>query len=240
MTTWHDQDGDNKPTEESQIGRGANILELGLPGRLQAPLDVLMVYSTRTWTFKTDFRLAMVEVASSALANASITWKDMLDDYSEPYSGHSEIMAHVFKVEIESKHYALKVFMPYDISYDYHQLYTAGIRCTEEELEWHVMPSSECRAYGRIKQAQDRRLLPHQVAVPCHGYIRLEEKDIRKLEDEWNLDFSVEQDNALKTQTVRSMPLLKILQVQVRGQCQKLAAQPTRSAIFTLDGDICP
>ncbi|XP_044719667.1 kinetochore sim4 complex subunit FTA2 domain-containing protein [Hirsutella rhossiliensis] len=124
----------------------------------------------------------------SALANASITWKDMLDDYSEPYSGHSEIMAHVFKVEIESKHYALKVFMPYDISYDYHQFYTAGIRCTEEELEWHVMPFySECRAYGRIKQAQDRRLLPHQVAVPCHGYIRLEEKDIRKLEDEWNL-----------------------------------------------------
>ncbi|XP_044720119.1 kinetochore sim4 complex subunit FTA2 domain-containing protein [Hirsutella rhossiliensis] len=136
----------------------------------------------------------------SALTNASITWKDMLDDYSEPYSGHSEIMAHDFKVEIESKHYALKVFMPYDISYDYHQFYTAGIRCTEEELEWHVMPFySECRAYGRIKQAQDRRLLPHQVAVPCHGYIRLEEKDIRKLEDEWNLDFSVEQDNALKT-----------------------------------------
>ncbi|KAM4062435.1 kinetochore sim4 complex subunit FTA2 domain-containing protein [Hirsutella rhossiliensis] len=139
-----------------------------------------MVYSTRIWTFKTDFRLVMVRSCiplQSALANASITCKDMLDDHLEPYSGHSEITAHVFKVEIESDHYALKVFMPYDISYDYHQFYTAGIRCTEEELEWHVMPFySECRAYSRIKQAQDRRLLPHQVAVPCHGYIRLEEK----------------------------------------------------------------
>ncbi|KAM4055608.1 kinetochore sim4 complex subunit FTA2 domain-containing protein [Hirsutella rhossiliensis] len=147
MTTWHDKDGDNKTTEESQSGRGANLLELGPPGRLQPPLDVLMVYSTRTWTFKTDFRLAMVE--------------------------------------IESKHYALKVFMPYDISYDYHQFYTAGIRCTEEELEWHVMPFySECRAYGRIKQAQDRRLLPHQVAVPCHGFISTWRK---KTSENWRM-----------------------------------------------------
>ncbi|KAM4064259.1 kinetochore sim4 complex subunit FTA2 domain-containing protein [Hirsutella rhossiliensis] len=80
----------------------------------------------------------------SALANASITWKDMLDDYSEPYSGHSEIMAHVFKVEIESKHYALKVFMPYDISYDYHQFYTAGDYC-RIKLQFHATAISAWR-----------------------------------------------------------------------------------------------
>ncbi|KAM4066670.1 kinetochore sim4 complex subunit FTA2 domain-containing protein [Hirsutella rhossiliensis] len=93
----------------------------------------------------------------SALANASITWKEMLDDHLEPYSGHSEITAHVFKVEIESKHYALKVFMPYYTSYNCHHFCTAGIRRTEEELGWHIMPFySECHAYGRIKQAQDK------------------------------------------------------------------------------------
>ncbi|KAM4067613.1 DDE superfamily endonuclease [Hirsutella rhossiliensis] len=177
-------DGDNKTTEESQSGRGANLLELGPPGRLQPPLDVLMVYSTRTWTFKTDFRLAMVRSCiPSALANASITWKDMLDDHLEPYSGHSEIMAHVFKVEIESKHYALKVVSSGEELWN-------GMLCPFTQNAAHTVESSRRKTgdYCRIK------LQFHATALfPLGG------KDIRKLEDEWNLDFSVEQDNALET-----------------------------------------
>ncbi|KAM4066714.1 kinetochore sim4 complex subunit FTA2 domain-containing protein [Hirsutella rhossiliensis] len=80
----------------------------------------------------------------SALANASITWKDMLDDHLEPYSGYSEITAHVFKVEIGSQHYALK-FMPYDIWYDYPQFYTAGLSAMRN---WNYCQKPRSRRKG--------------------------------------------------------------------------------------------
>ncbi len=42
---------------------------------------------------------------------------------------------------------------------------------------------AECRAYGRIKQAQVERRLKRDVAVPCHGYFFLQEQDAQLLRE---------------------------------------------------------
>jgi hypothetical protein len=42
---------------------------------------------------------------------------------------------------------------------------------------------AECRAYGRIKEAQEKGILKRQIVVPCHGYIFLKERDEQMLEE---------------------------------------------------------
>ena len=53
-----------------------------------------------------------------------------------------------------------------------------------ETVIFHTDPFyAECRAYGRIKQAQVERRLKRDVAVPCHGYLFLQEQDAQFLRE---------------------------------------------------------
>jgi hypothetical protein len=43
---------------------------------------------------------------------------------------------------------------------------------------------AECRAYGRMMEAQEKGVLKREVVVPCHGYLLLQDQDVRFLEGE--------------------------------------------------------
>ena len=46
-----------------------------------------------------------------------------------------------------------------------------------QTVAFHTDPFyAECRAYGRIKEAQDKGLLKRQIVIPCLGYILLQDK----------------------------------------------------------------
>lgn len=49
---------------------------------------------------------------------------------------------------------------------------------------------AECRAYGRIQQAVDQKKLRKNVAVPCHGFFFLQERDEKILSNR-NIDFEL-------------------------------------------------
>jgi hypothetical protein len=42
---------------------------------------------------------------------------------------------------------------------------------------------AECRAYGKIKKAQGSRRGKRELAVPCHGYLFLQERDTQILQE---------------------------------------------------------
>jgi len=42
---------------------------------------------------------------------------------------------------------------------------------------------AECRAYGRIKEEQEKGRLKRSIAIPCHGYLLLQEEDLQALRD---------------------------------------------------------
>ena len=53
-----------------------------------------------------------------------------------------------------------------------------------EKVAFHTDPFfAECRAYGRIKEAQDRGILKREIAIPCLGYILLPDEHRRILEE---------------------------------------------------------
>ncbi|CAJ2510791.1 Uu.00g064160.m01.CDS01 [Anthostomella pinea] len=76
----------------------------------------------------------------------------------------------VWKVEIAGKSYALKLFMP--ARYDLGECIEWGDNDDEDARIFESLESyenaffSECRAYGRLKEAGNEAL-----AVQCHGYI---------------------------------------------------------------------
>jgi hypothetical protein len=49
---------------------------------------------------------------------------------------------------------------------------------------------AECRAYGRIREATDGKILKPDVAVPCHGFVFLESKDQEALANR-NIDLGL-------------------------------------------------
>jgi hypothetical protein len=57
---------------------------------------------------------------------------------------------------------------------------------------------AECRAYGRIREAQIKGSLKRQIAVPCHGFLILKDQD-KQLLQERGVDLGV--DNALLQNT---------------------------------------
>lgn len=50
----------------------------------------------------------------------------------------------------------------------------------------------ECRAYGRIKDAVQRRKLRADIAVWCHGFFLLKDSDVQLLESTYGADFGLE------------------------------------------------
>ncbi|KAH8751105.1 kinetochore Sim4 complex subunit FTA2-domain-containing protein [Diaporthe sp. PMI_573] len=83
--------------------------------------------------------------------------------------------AFVFKVEIKSRTYALKVFKFFEPSTQRFVLGPIRSRLVnDDELAFHTDPFfCECRAYGRIEEAQAREKRVRKVAARCFGFLVL-------------------------------------------------------------------
>ncbi|KAI0523943.1 kinetochore Sim4 complex subunit FTA2-domain-containing protein [Xylaria bambusicola] len=110
----------------------------------------------------------------------TIKWIRRLDVDREENDGY------VFHVAIGSKEYALKIFK------FSHPLLNRFYRdlCLQSPLPlkegiWYTDPFyAECRAYGRIQEGFESRLVTEQTAVKCYGYLLLDEDDSRWLKKE--------------------------------------------------------
>ncbi|GAW14442.1 hypothetical protein ANO14919_038450 [Xylariales sp. No.14919] len=120
----------------------------------------------------------------------TIKWIKRLDADREDNDGF------VFQVMIGSEEYALKVFK---FSHPrLHRFYRD--LCLKRTLPlkeglWYTDPFyAECRAYGRIQEGFESRLVTEQIAVKCYGYLLLNRTESRWLEEEgidlnqWVLD----------------------------------------------------
>ncbi|KAI9149999.1 hypothetical protein HJFPF1_09749 [Paramyrothecium foliicola] len=86
---------------------------------------------------------------------------------------------YVFRVQINKRQYALKVFKDFDMEPGrfYWEAYM-GSDYTSDVVAYYTDPFfSECRAYGRIQDALDNKALAANPAMPCYGYILLQQKD---------------------------------------------------------------
>ncbi|KAK3381760.1 kinetochore Sim4 complex subunit FTA2-domain-containing protein [Podospora didyma] len=121
------------------------------------------------------------KIAMFAHSRAPIEWLELLEK-STPESENSS-QGFVFKVEILSKIYALKVFKFYDPSTERHIMSEMdGQTVTDELLAFHTDPFyAECRAYGCIKKVESERR--RQIAARCHGFMSLRRKDELALEE---------------------------------------------------------
>ena len=68
------------------------------------------------------------------------------------------------------------------------------------DVIFHTDPFyAECRAYGRINQAQRRSRGKRELAVPCHGYLFLQERDAQILREKGvDLDEDLVDDKLLQ------------------------------------------
>lgn len=66
-------------------------------------------------------------------------------------------------------------------------------------MVFHTDPFyAECRAYGRIREAQIKGTLKRQIAIPCHGFLILKDQD-KQLLQERGIDLGVDNDLPQKT-----------------------------------------
>lgn len=103
--------------------------------------------------------------------------------------------AHVFKVRIEGKVFALKVFMNQLIGADWVTPHADQWDNVDDKLltaQWHPF-NAECRAYGRLCETGKERL-----AVRCHGYTLLTDSQEQELADRfgiqswWDDDYDID------------------------------------------------
>jgi len=113
---------------------------------------------------------------------APIEWLERIDGDRASQSGPE---GSVFKVRIKSRLYALKVFKffnPSDTSYYWETVLDDSVPLSD--VIFHTDPFyAECRAYGRIKQAQGERGDNQELAVPCWGYLLLGKRDTQILRE---------------------------------------------------------
>ncbi|KAI1273104.1 kinetochore Sim4 complex subunit FTA2-domain-containing protein [Xylaria sp. FL0933] len=111
----------------------------------------------------------------------TIKWIKRLDeDRGEDNDGF------VFQVAIGSEEYALKVFKFSDprLNRFYRDLCLKRPLPLNEGI-WYTDPFyAECRAYGRIQEGFESRLVKEQTAVKCYGYLLLNTNDSRWLRKE--------------------------------------------------------
>lgn len=91
--------------------------------------------------------------------------------------------AYVFKVEIKSRTYALKVFKFFNPSTQRFVLGPIrGRLLDDDELAFHTDPFfAECRAYGRIEEARAKEKRVRKVAARCYGFLVLAARDEERL-----------------------------------------------------------
>lgn len=91
---------------------------------------------------------------------------------------------HVFKVQIDGKVFALKVFNHQIVNTDWLTMDPDEACKVDEKLltaQWHPF-NAECRAYARLKEAKKEH-----VAVRCHGYLCLTEAQKKELEQRFDI-----------------------------------------------------
>ncbi|KAI0110421.1 kinetochore Sim4 complex subunit FTA2-domain-containing protein [Nemania sp. FL0031] len=108
--------------------------------------------------------------------NSPITWIEWINKAdSELYGGEG----YVFKVEINLRIYALKVFKffnPPRHRYDLKPI--NGKAATDAELVFHTDPFYvECRAYGQIEARRKHQGLKRKDIADCYGFLSLTEVD---------------------------------------------------------------
>ncbi|ERS95631.1 hypothetical protein HMPREF1624_08147 [Sporothrix schenckii ATCC 58251] len=96
--------------------------------------------------------------------------------------------AHVLKVEIKGQEYALKLFrFVYEENWEGPGEYS--VNSTREKLTVLAQYSdpfySECRAFGRLHETGHTEL-----AIPCYGYVLLDEAHERKLTEQFKLEYN--------------------------------------------------
>ncbi|KAI0095527.1 kinetochore Sim4 complex subunit FTA2-domain-containing protein [Nemania sp. FL0031] len=114
---------------------------------------------------------------------ASIEWGERLDEIP---GSSEEVKSFVFKVKINSELYVLKIFNFFDPE---DAKWEAGSELGEDyPLEKAIAYTdpfyAECRAYGRIKEAEDKGEVREKLATKCHGYIFLDKDAQNWLEGE--------------------------------------------------------
>ncbi|CAK7227114.1 hypothetical protein SCUCBS95973_006433 [Sporothrix curviconia] len=96
--------------------------------------------------------------------------------------------SHVVKVAIKGQEYALKLFR---FTNDDNWLGPGEWRANETRAKLTALAqysepfNAECRAFGRLHEAGYPEL-----ALPCYGYILLDEENERRLQDKFNLEFN--------------------------------------------------
>ncbi|KAI1277415.1 kinetochore Sim4 complex subunit FTA2-domain-containing protein [Xylaria sp. FL0933] len=118
--------------------------------------------------------------------DASIKWGARLDK-DETHDGSQGF---VFQAEIASRPYAIKVFKFYNpASESYYWEHYLGKSCPLKTVLFYTDPFyAECRAYGRIKEAQEKQQFRTKIATRCHGYLLLTPEDMNLLERREGID----------------------------------------------------
>ncbi|CAJ2514346.1 Uu.00g024650.m01.CDS01 [Anthostomella pinea] len=117
-----------------------------------------------------------------------IEWLGMLDDSPEVPS--SSRQGYVFKVKVNSRIYALKVFKFFKpTTYRWHLGPEDGRKVSDDTLEFHTDPFyAECRAYGRLQEARRKQGLKRRDFADCHGFLALSKKDTAYIEEELGIE----------------------------------------------------
>ncbi|KAF2973418.1 hypothetical protein GQX73_g161 [Xylaria multiplex] len=112
-----------------------------------------------------------------------ITWIEPINPRSDQSLSGGQ--GYVFKVEINSKIYALKVFKFFKPSTYRGSLGPIrGRNVTDRELEFHTDPFyAECRAYAQIKAQREIQGLKRKYIAECYGFLALTKADERVLEE---------------------------------------------------------
>ncbi|KAF4957054.1 hypothetical protein FGADI_3469 [Fusarium gaditjirri] len=116
-----------------------------------------------------------------------IQWLDRLDGDDDVTSSQG----YVFRALIRGREYAVKVFFdPMSTEYFWGPL--LGEDTSLDTAAYYTDPFfAECRAYGRIREATDGKILKSDVAVASHGFLFLEPKDQEALQKR-NIDLGLD------------------------------------------------
>ncbi|RBR22483.1 hypothetical protein FVER53590_28422 [Fusarium verticillioides] len=118
-----------------------------------------------------------------------IQWLERLDEDDDVTSSQG----YVFRALIRGREYAVKVFKFFDpMSTEYFWGPLLGEDTSLDTAAYYTDPFyAECRAYGRIREGTDRRILKSDVAVASHGFFFLESKDQEALQNR-NIDLGLD------------------------------------------------
>ncbi|KAI3330874.1 kinetochore Sim4 complex subunit FTA2-domain-containing protein [Ustulina deusta] len=135
--------------------------------------------------------------------NSPITWIEWINQIDgKPLTGGQ---GYVFKVEINSRIYALKVFKFFNQSW-YRTALGPALEedVTDVELGFHTDPFyAECRAYARIEARRKSQGLKRKDIADCYGFLALKKEDEEVLAeygiDLW-CDYPVDDEYRMRTE----------------------------------------